>query len=54
MAERDGISCEVIDLRTLTPWDEFTIIESVIKTGRMIVTHEAPVSTFIFISIFIV
>jgi len=37
-----GISVEVIDLRTLLPWDERTVIESVRRTGRLIVTHEAP------------
>jgi len=42
--EREGISCEIIDLRTILPWDEQTVIESVKKTGRCIVTHEAPVT----------
>mmetsp|Transcript_2763 Transcript_2763/g.3888 ORF Transcript_2763/g.3888 Transcript_2763/m.3888 type:complete len:331 (-) Transcript_2763:23-1015(-) len=37
-----NISCEVIDLRTLLPWDANTIIQSVKKTGRLIITHEAP------------
>lgn len=40
-AEDDGISCEVLDLRTLVPLDEAAILESVKKTGRMIVVHEA-------------
>ena len=40
-ADDDGISCEVIDLRTLVPLDETTLLESVKKTGRMIVVHEA-------------
>jgi len=39
-----GISCEVIDLRTLLPWDVDTVVNSVNKTGRLIITHEAPVS----------
>ena len=43
-AEKLGISCEVIDLRTLLPWDEETVIKSVSKTGRLVLTHEAPVS----------
>ena len=34
VAERDGISCEVIDLRTLVPWDVETVAASVNKTGR--------------------
>ncbi|MCW4152904.1 alpha-ketoacid dehydrogenase subunit beta [Halomonas sp. 18H] len=42
LAEKDGISCEVIDLRTILPWDEDTIVDSVLKTGRLVVTHEAP------------
>lgn len=38
----DGISVEVIDLRTLRPWDQETVLESVAKTGRAIVANEAP------------
>lgn len=37
-----GISCEVIDPRTLWPLDKETIIESVNKTGRCMVINEAP------------
>ncbi|MEO0279121.1 MAG: alpha-ketoacid dehydrogenase subunit beta [candidate division WOR-3 bacterium] len=37
-----GINVEVIDPRTLIPLDENTILESVKKTGRLIVVHEAP------------
>lgn len=40
-----GISCEVIDLRTLLPWDQRLVCESVAKTGRLIVSHEAPVTS---------
>lgn len=39
-----GISCEVIDLRTILPWDQETVIKSIKKTGRCLVTHEAPVT----------
>jgi pyruvate dehydrogenase E1 component beta subunit len=42
--EQAGISIEVIDLRTLKPWDESCVIESVARTGRLVVVHEAPVS----------
>src|SRR5919197_3633868 len=40
-AEQDGISVEVVDLRTLQPLDEQTLIESVKKTNRCVVAHEA-------------
>jgi pyruvate dehydrogenase E1 component beta subunit len=40
--EEAGTSCEVIDLRTVWPLDEETIVRSVEKTGRAIVVHEAP------------
>lgn len=39
--ESEGIDVEVVDPRTLVPLDEETIIESVKKTGRVIVVHEA-------------
>jgi pyruvate/2-oxoglutarate/acetoin dehydrogenase E1 component len=39
--EKDGVSAEVIDLRTLVPLDEKTVISSVKKTGRAVVVHEA-------------
>ncbi|WP_195854707.1 alpha-ketoacid dehydrogenase subunit beta [Aerococcus mictus] len=38
---KDGISVEVIDLRTVAPWDQETVIESVKKTGRLIVIDES-------------
>ena len=38
----DPVELEVIDLRTLKPYDAATIIASVKKTGRLIVVHEAP------------
>jgi pyruvate dehydrogenase E1 component beta subunit len=43
-AAEQGIDCEVIDLRTLWPVDIDTIINSVKKTGRVVVVHEAPKS----------
>jgi len=39
--EAEGISCEVIDPRTLVPLDTDTIVESVKKTGRIVTVHEA-------------
>ena len=41
-AEKTGLDCELIDLRTLWPLDIDTIITSVQKTTRVIVVHEAP------------
>ena len=35
-----GIDCEVIDLRTIYPWDEATVFASVRKTGRLLVVNE--------------
>jgi pyruvate dehydrogenase E1 component beta subunit len=39
--EKDGIDCEVIDLRTVSPLDMDVILTSVRKTGRAVVVHEA-------------
>ena len=39
--EKDGISCEIIDLRTIRPIDYDTIIESVKKTNRLVIVEEA-------------
>ena len=39
--EKDGISCEVIDPRTIVPFDTETIVKSVEKTGRLVIVHEA-------------
>lgn len=41
MEKEEGISCEVIDLRTLYPLDKTLIKESVEKTGRVLIIHEA-------------
>eukprot|EP01135_Chromosphaera_perkinsii_P004723 Nk52_evm34s294 gene=Nk52_evmTU34s294 len=46
MAEKElSISCELIDLRTILPWDVDTIEKSVNKTGRLLVSHEAPLTS---------
>lgn len=38
----EGVDAELIDVRTITPFDVETVVESVKKTGRLIVVHEAP------------
>jgi len=43
-AEKDGVSCEVVDLRSLVPFDFDTVMSSVKKTGRAVVVTEAPVT----------
>lgn len=47
MAEKrlGGVSCELIDLRTILPWDVETVCESVNKTGRLVIAHEAPLTS---------
>jgi len=40
--EKQGYDLEVVDLRTLVPLDEATILASVKKTGRAVIVHEAP------------
>lgn len=39
-----NISCELIDLVTILPWDKETIVNSVKKTGRVLIAHEAPLT----------
>ncbi len=39
--EKEGYSVEVVDLRTLSPFDKTTVIESVKKTHRLLIAHEA-------------
>lgn len=43
--EKDGVSVEVVDLRTISPWDQEAVLASVRKTGRAVIVHEA-VRTF--------
>jgi 2-oxoisovalerate dehydrogenase E1 component beta subunit len=42
--QQHNISCEIIDLRTILPWDVSTVTNSVLKTGKCIVSHEAPIT----------
>ena len=44
MAQEDGISVEVVDLRTISPLDREAICESVSRTGRCLVVHEDCIS----------
>jgi 2-oxoisovalerate dehydrogenase E1 component beta subunit len=44
LAAKENISCEVIDLRTIVPWDVDTICQSVSRTGRLLISHEAPIT----------
>ena len=37
----EGIDVEIVDIRTLVPFDEASVLESVKKTGRAVVAHEA-------------
>lgn len=43
-AEEDGVSLEVLDLRSLVPLDVDTLLASVRRTGRAVVVHEAPMT----------
>ena len=42
LKEKDGVEAEVIDVLTISPLDETLFVESVTKTGRAMVIHEAP------------
>lgn len=42
LAADDGIDCEVIDLRTISPMDDECVAKSVKKTGHLVIVHEAP------------
>jgi pyruvate dehydrogenase E1 component beta subunit len=44
LAAERGIACTVIDLRTLVPLDEDTLVEAFARTGRGVVVHEAPLT----------
>lgn len=42
--EKEGVSVEVVDIRTLVPFDEETVLQSVRKTGRVLIAHEASLT----------
>jgi len=42
LAEQQGIACDVLDLRTLVPFDLDAVLASTRKTGRVVIVHEAP------------
>lgn len=42
--KEEGLSVEVVDLRSLAPLDERTVLESVKKTGKALIVHEAPLT----------
>jgi len=44
LRDEDGVGCDVIDLLTLAPLDERAVHDSVRKTGRVMVVHEAPMT----------
>jgi len=42
LKEKDGVQVDIIDLLTISPLDDTLLVESVRKTGRVVVVHEAP------------
>jgi pyruvate/2-oxoglutarate/acetoin dehydrogenase E1 component len=42
--EQSGVDAELIDLSTVVPWDRKTVLDSIRKTGRLVVVEEAPES----------
>jgi 2-oxoisovalerate dehydrogenase E1 component len=44
VAETDGIECEILDLRSLSPWDREAVARSVRRTNKVVVVYEDPIS----------
>lgn len=44
LAREKGYNVEVVDIRTLVPFDEETVLQSAIKTGRVVIAHEASLT----------
>ena len=42
LKEKEGVEAEVIDILTIAPLDDDLFVQSVLKTGRAVVIHEAP------------
>ena len=42
LAQEKDIDVEIIDLRSISPWDQESVLESVRKTGRLVTVQEAP------------
>jgi pyruvate dehydrogenase E1 component beta subunit len=42
LAETEKVNSEIVDLRTISPMDDDTLLASVRKTGRVVIVHEAP------------
>jgi acetoin:2,6-dichlorophenolindophenol oxidoreductase subunit beta len=41
LTDQNGISVELIDLRSISPWDQTAVVDSAAKTGRVLIVHEA-------------
>jgi 2-oxoisovalerate dehydrogenase E1 component len=44
LADAEGIECEILDLRTLSPWDKEAVARSVRRTNKVVVVYEDPIS----------
>jgi 2-oxoisovalerate dehydrogenase E1 component len=44
LAETDGVECDILDLRSLSPWDMEAVARSVRRTNKVVVVYEDPIS----------